>query len=124
MLDSKRFLEDGADGNPLKKSRAGTAPVPTKVRPGDRCPYLDTIDRHRLDFDFERVCSVTLLKSNVYACLVCGRYFQGRGDTSPAYHHSINDDHHVFMNLATHGAYCLPENYEIFDRTIDDIKVS
>lgn len=41
------------------------------------CPYLDTIDRHRLDFDFEKICSVSLSKSNVYACLVCGRYFQG-----------------------------------------------
>lgn len=41
------------------------------------CPYLDTIDRAVLDFDFEKLCSVTLTTNNVYACLVCGKYFQG-----------------------------------------------
>ena len=39
--------------------------------------YLDTIDRHMLDFDFEKVCSVSLSHLNVYACLVCGKYYQG-----------------------------------------------
>jgi U4/U6.U5 tri-snRNP-associated protein 2 len=39
--------------------------------------YLDTIDRKRLDFDFEKLCSITLSQLNVYACLVCGKYFQG-----------------------------------------------
>ena len=29
-----------------------------------------------LDFDFEKCCSVTLSGHNVYACLVCGKYFQ------------------------------------------------
>ncbi|CAJ0852575.1 8937_t:CDS:2 [Entrophospora sp. SA101] len=32
--------------------------------------YLDTINRHMLDFDFEKVCSVSLSNLNVYACLV------------------------------------------------------
>ena len=41
------------------------------------CPYLDTIDRSVLDFDFEKLCSVSLSNNNVYACLVCGKYFQG-----------------------------------------------
>lgn len=39
--------------------------------------YLDTIRRYMLDFDFEKVCSVSLSNLNVYACLVCGKYFQG-----------------------------------------------
>ena len=30
-----------------------------------------------LDFDFEKLCSVSLSHINVYACLVCGKYFQG-----------------------------------------------
>jgi acyl-CoA-binding protein len=63
------------------------------------CPYLDTIDRYRLDFDFEKVCSVSLSNLNVYACLVCGKYFQGRGQSSHAYFHSMDDNHHVFINL-------------------------
>lgn len=70
------------------------------------CPYLDTINRQNiffiwsqihivtllhlvlscfisfysrsvLDFDFEKLCSVSLSHINVYACLICGKYFQG-----------------------------------------------
>lgn len=39
--------------------------------------YLDTVDRTRLDFDFEKLCSISLSNLNVYACLICGKYFQG-----------------------------------------------
>jgi hypothetical protein len=38
------------------------------------CPYLGQIKRHVLDFDFEKVCSVTLINLNTYACLTCGKY--------------------------------------------------
>jgi len=31
-----------------------------------------------LDFDFEKLCSVSLSNMHVYACLVCGKYFQGQ----------------------------------------------
>jgi U4/U6.U5 tri-snRNP-associated protein 2 len=40
--------------------------------------YLDTVNRHALDFDFERLCSISMTNINVYACLVCGKYFQGQ----------------------------------------------
>lgn len=33
--------------------------------------------RSVLDFDFEKLCSISLSHINVYACLVCGKYFQG-----------------------------------------------
>jgi len=80
------------------------------------CPYLDTVDRTVLDFDFEKVCSVTLSNVNVYACLVCGKYFQGpflvfphfksplsagKGPHTPAYAHALSTGHHVFMHLET-----------------------
>jgi U4/U6.U5 tri-snRNP-associated protein 2 len=39
--------------------------------------YLDTVNRSMLEFDFEKVCSVTLTNLNVYGCLVCGKYFNG-----------------------------------------------
>lgn len=42
-----------------------------------QCPYLGTINRHVLDFDFEKLCSVSLNNSRPYGCLVCGKYFQG-----------------------------------------------
>jgi len=86
------------------------------------CPYLDTINRKNLDFDFEKQCSVTLSHTNVYACLVCGKFFQGKGSSTPAFTHSLNDDHHVFLNLQTSRIYCLPDQYEVIDSTIDDIK--
>jgi hypothetical protein len=93
-----------------------------------RCPYLDTINRAVLDFDFEKVCSVSLSNLHVYACLVCGKYFQGalrhggtrgrtacsflplwmcrwgyagRGKSTNAYLHSVEQLHHVFINLET-----------------------
>ncbi|XP_065161497.1 ubiquitin carboxyl-terminal hydrolase 39 [Atheta coriaria] len=86
------------------------------------CPYLDTINRQYLDFDFEKLCSVSLTRINVYACLVCGKYFQGRGTNTHAYTHSVAESHHVFLNLHTLKFYCLPDNYEIIDSSLDDIK--
>jgi hypothetical protein len=98
-----------------------------------KCPYLDTIDRQKLDFDMEKVCSVTLSNMNVYSCLVCGKFFQGRGQTTPgenstfphpspplvtfllllAFTHSVQCGHFVFLNLHTYKAYCLPDGYEV-----------
>lgn len=63
--------------------------------------YLDTIHRNALDFDFEKLCSVSLSNINVYACLVCGKYFQGRGPKSHAYFHALDEDHHVYINMET-----------------------
>lgn len=49
------------------------------------CPYLDTINRRVLDFDFEKSCSVSLTSGpHIYGCLVCGKYFAGRGSHTPA----------------------------------------
>uniref|UniRef100_A0A671KWV3 Ubiquitin carboxyl-terminal hydrolase 39 n=1 Tax=Sinocyclocheilus anshuiensis TaxID=1608454 RepID=A0A671KWV3_9TELE len=85
------------------------------------CPYLDTINRSVLDFDFEKLCSISLSHINVYACLICGKYFQGRGQKSHAYIHSVQFAHHVFLNLHTLKFYCLPDNYEIIDSSLEDI---
>ena len=95
---------------------------PKPETPKVLCPYLDTIDRHVLDFDFEKVCSVTLSNQNVYGCLVCGKYFQGRGESTPAHTHSVQAGHYVFINLTTGRIYCLPDNYEVIDSSLDDIK--
>ncbi|VDM48592.1 unnamed protein product [Toxocara canis] len=91
-------------------------------KPSRQCPYLDTIDRGALDFDFEKLCSVSLSHVNVYACMVCGKYFQGRGTNTHAYTHSLDTNHRVYLNLATLKFYCLPDNYEIIDPSLDDIK--
>lgn len=106
--DNQRANDSGAP--PLKKARR-------------TCPYLDTINRNLLDFDFEKVCSVSLTNLNVYACLVCGKYFQGRGRGSHAYIHSLEVNHHVYIHLFTNKIYCLPDDYEVVESSLDDIKV-
>jgi U4/U6.U5 tri-snRNP-associated protein 2 len=78
-----------------------------------------------LDFDFEKLCSISLNNLNVYACLVCGKYYQGKARGTHAYMHSLEANHHVFINLhntnvKTHyhpliKVYCLPDNYEVID---------
>ncbi|KAJ9630504.1 Ubiquitin carboxyl-terminal hydrolase 10 [Taxawa tesnikishii (nom. ined.)] len=84
--------------------------------------YLDTINRKLLDFDFEKLCSVTLSNINVYACLVCGTYYQGRGPKSQAYYHALEIGHHVYINMETKKVYVLPEGYEVKNKSLDDIK--
>ena len=84
--------------------------------------YLDTIDRSVLDFDFEKLCCVTLSNINVYACLVCGKYYQGRGPKSHAYFHALEVGHHVYVNMQTKRVYVLPEGYEVKSKSLEDIK--
>lgn len=83
---------------------------------------------------------MSLSNINIYGCLVCGKYFQGRGRSSYAYAHAIHDDHHVFINLETtkvsvHYAhlyfhivirpfrevYVLPDGYPVSDPSLEDI---
>lgn len=106
-------IGDDTDAAPFRQE------VPTEGY-GDL--YLDTIDRSILDFDFEKLCSISLSNINVYACLVCGRYFQGRGVKSHAYFHALDVEHHVFINLETQKVYVLPEGYEVTSKSLDDIK--
>lgn len=83
--------------------------------------YLHTVARPRLDFDFEHVCSVSMSPLHVYACLVCGRFFQGRGPQSWAVKHAVDDDHRVFLKLASDGGgaagsmWILPEGEQLTD---------
>lgn len=111
--------EDMDEGNGPLNAPPIRQSVPTE---GYSDLYLDTIDRQVLDFDFEKLCSVSLTNINVYACLVCGRYYQGRGPKSHAYFHALDESHHVFINMETHRIYVLPEGYEVKSRSLDDIK--
>ncbi|KAI0866145.1 hypothetical protein F4860DRAFT_459084 [Xylaria cubensis] len=112
-----------SDGDDFEDDKPAKAPIrqsaPTEGY-GDL--YLDTIDRNVLDFDFEKLCSISLSNINVYACLVCGKYFQGRGPKSHAYFHALEDGHHVFINMETQKVYVLPEGYEVRSKSLDDIK--
>jgi U4/U6.U5 tri-snRNP-associated protein 2 len=84
---------------------------------------LSFVNRHLLDFDFEKRCSVSLAKDNCYCCLTCGQFFAGRGSKTPAYTHALErENHRVFMHLENGRAYSLPENVEILDKSLDDIR--
>jgi U4/U6.U5 tri-snRNP-associated protein 2 len=85
---------------------------------------MHTVDPAALDFDFQKVCSVSLDDRNVYACLVCGKYFQGRGPTSHAQAHALDSSHHIFLNLHTERTYCLPDGYEVVDPSLDAVTFS
>lgn len=81
------------------------------------------INRKLLDFDFEKICSVTLSPLNCYACLTCGKYFQGRTEGTPAYQHALHHEHLIYLNLKTLKAYNLPDNLEYNDEGhFDDIR--
>lgn len=59
-----------------------------------------------------------------YAVLYSLSFFlTGRGLKSHAYIHSVQFSHHVFLNLHTLKFYCLPDNYEIIDSSLEDITV-
>jgi U4/U6.U5 tri-snRNP-associated protein 2 len=67
---------------PAEEKESSNVPT-TSASTRRKCPYLDTVNRQLLDFDMEKLCCVTLTNMNVYACLVCGKFFQGRGQGTP-----------------------------------------
>ena len=92
---------EGADAQARRLRQRRSVKRQAQAVMGSNCPYMDTVRRYMLDFDFEKLCSVSLSNHNVYACLVCGKYFQGRGPASYAHLHSVDVGHHVFANLRT-----------------------
>lgn len=110
-------LDDDEDAMALTRPTRQEAPAEGY---GDL--YLDTINRVLLDFDFEKLCSVTLSNINVYACLVCGSYYQGRGPKTQAYFHALDEGHHPYINMSTKKVYILPDGYEVKSQSLDDIK--
>lgn len=116
MLVTNTMADDDFDDVSPAVTRGGRHPTSTK------CPYLDTINRHLVDFDMQKLCSVTLSPNHVYACLVCGKFFEGRGRHTPAYTHSLQASHHVYISLTDGKVWCLPDGYEVLDASLDDIK--
>jgi len=116
-------LDTPGSGSDFEEEEGAVAPLRQNApMEGYSDLYLDTIKRSVLDFDFEKLCSVSLSNINVYACLVCGRYFQGRGPKSHAYFHALEVGHHVYVNMETKKVYVLPEGYEVHNKSLDDIK--
>lgn len=122
----KELKEDALRGDPENEENEESAFSTTSRQAapleGYKDLYLDTINRSVIDFDFEKLCSVTLSNINVYACLVCGKYYQGRGPKSHAYFHALEAGHHVYVNMQTKRVYVLPEGYEVKSKSLEDIK--
>ena len=84
------------------------------------------INLQKLDFDLPiHHCSVNHSTNNVYCCLQCGKFFQGRTQQSPAFQHSIvsgtaTKPHHLFVNLETTRFYWLPENLKVNINEVDN----
>ena len=53
---------------------------------------------------------------------VCGNYYQGRGQHTHAFTHALETAHHMFMKLEDGRVYCLPDGYEVEDRSLDPIR--
>ena len=82
-----------------------------------------SVNRKLLDFDFEKICSVSLSPLNCYACLTCGKYFQGRSEGTPAYMHALHHSHLLYLNMKSLKAYNLPDDQEFNDSgQLDDIR--
>ena len=69
-----------------------------------------------------KVCSVSLSPEHVYACLVCGKYYEGRGRSTHAFTHAVEAGHHVFMHTGDGRVWCLPDGYEVVDESLKDIQ--
>ena len=72
----KRDLGDAGDSDDESPGAALLVAKKAKLGANRQCPHLDIIDRGVLDFDFDKLCSMSLSMINCYACLVCGKYFQ------------------------------------------------
>jgi len=101
MSEKKRKLSDDEAAPADSEEVIASVDLKGKIVSARDCPYMDTIARKNIDFDETRECSVTGSVQNIYSCLVCGKYFQGRGPHTPAYIHSVDADHKIFINLKT-----------------------
>jgi len=55
---------------------------------------------------------------------VCGKYFRGKGRQTPAFTHSVEEGHYVFIHLQKGKFVCLPDDYEIRDASLQDISAA
>ena len=115
--------EDDDERQKMTKATTSSKSKSSSTTSAMQAYLLSFVNRHLLDFDFEKRCSVSLVKDNCYCCLTCGQFFAGRGSKTPAYTHALErENHRVFMHLENGRAYSLPENVEILDKSLDDIR--
>ena len=120
---TKSSNPDNNNNNNNNTQSSSSTTTAQKTEPNQQCPYLDTITRTLLDFDLPISCSVTLSSGpHIYACLVCGQYFRGKGWSTPAHTHAMECNHLLFVHLHKGTVWCLPEEYEVKDSSLEDIQ--
>ena len=126
--DKKRTIDSTPAQPPRPSKLQKLDTLVTRKNTTDAKPdYIRFINKKKLDFDSKKVCSVTLSPLNVYCCLTCGKYFSGRAARTPAFLHSVNFSHPLFINVSTLEFYLLPQNIKIDSSTcksalLDDIR--
>ena len=50
--------------------------------------------------------------------LVDGRYCQGRGRETHAHRHALERSHYVWMNVVDGMVYCIPDGYEVVNKSV------
>ncbi|KAG0668698.1 hypothetical protein C6P45_004473 [Maudiozyma exigua] len=105
-------ISDDSDMPDQKRQKASSE---SELSPEDLHQLIRTINNKKLDFDSDRICSVTLTKLNIYGCLTCGKFFKGYKERSPAFLHSISENHRLFISLKNHpnNIIVLPDELEI-----------
>ena len=68
----------------------------------------------------KQICTSTIRAWLIYQRRIVG--LQGRGPKTHAYTHSLETNHHMFMKLEDGRVYCLPDGYEVIDRSLDIIR--
>ncbi|CAB4254385.1 similar to Saccharomyces cerevisiae YFR005C SAD1 Conserved zinc-finger domain protein involved in pre-mRNA splicing, required for assembly of U4 snRNA into the U4/U6 particle [Maudiozyma barnettii] len=86
---------------------------PVSIQDEEVQSLMKTINRKKLDFDSEKICSVTLSKLDIYGCLICGKYYRGCKERTPAFLHSVSDDHRLFVSFQTSRVVVLPDEIDI-----------
>lgn len=100
LPEPEKEEQDQAHGD-MYLDTVSLQPLPPTPLPLLTYLCLPQVARQNLEFDFERLCSKSLSNQNVYCCLVCGKYFQGRGKGSWAYRHAVGEGHRVWLGLGT-----------------------
>lgn len=117
LLDSEKFYGEINENKMInKKRRKDQNDLNVKI------PTIEQIDRSILNFDFEKKCQITFFENDVYCCLICNKYLQGKTPGTKAYNHSLEFNHNFFISLDTSKIYQLPDDTEIIDKKIEDIK--
>ena len=90
--------------------------------PDSESKEIKTINRHLLDFDLIASCSICFSKQNCFCCLVCGKFYEGMGESSHGWQHYLEQGHTIYINIKTTEILTLPSMTSPDPSSLQDIK--